>query len=490
MADLYEMDGRDGDALQLVRRAIFLAQQAQAPEALYRWHWRSARLLRKTGAGEAALGAYERAIETIKSIRQDLALDCGRRGTTFRKVAGPLFFESADLQLQLSAQAKDEDELQERLKRARDTVELLKTAEIDDYFQDPCVNLVRSKSRDIDLTIDPGTAVVYLIPLKDRTELLVSLPGGKIRRMGPSKIGEAELTREAIALRRGLETIAYCDFIAPAKQIYDQLIRPHLEEELQKNKITTLIFVPDGPLRGIPMGALHDGNNYLIARYAVAVTPGLSLQEPLPFRRQRIQLLTAGMSVSKDGFPALENVPRELGDVQGMFAGRKLLNDEFRKANIEEQMNQRPYAVVHIATHGKFDSDYRKTFLVTSDLENLGLGDLERLIQPSQFRGQPVELLALSACQTAAGDDRAALGLAGVALKSGARSALATLWFVSDEASGELVGEFYRALRDGRDGQAVSKAQALQMAQLKVIEDSRFAHPGYWSPYLIIGNWK
>jgi len=107
-------------------------------------------------------------------------------------------------------------------------------------------------------------------------------------------------------------------------------------------------------------------------------------------------------------------------------------------------------------------------------------------IGPSQFRGKPVELLTLSACQTAAGDDRAALGMAGVAIKAGARSALATLWFVNDQSTAILISQFYAELH--RDS-SVSKAKALQNAQLTLMGDRRYEHPCYWAPYLIIGNW-
>lgn len=96
-----------------------------------------------------------------------------------------------------------------------------------------------------------------------------------------------------------------------------------------------------------------------------------------------------------------------------------------------------------------------------------------------------MELLTLSACQTAAGDDRAALGLAGVAVKAGARSALATLWFINDQATALLITEFYHQLRDPD----LSKAKALQRAQLILLNDRRYQHPGYWSPFLLIGNW-
>jgi CHAT domain-containing protein len=102
-----------------------------------------------------------------------------------------------------------------------------------------------------------------------------------------------------------------------------------------------------------------------------------------------------------------------------------------------------------------------------------------------KVRGQPLELLSLSACQTAAGDDRAALGLAGIAIKAGARSALATLWFVNDEASSALVVEFYRQLKNP----SMSKAMALRQAQLKVLENPEYQHPIFWAPFLLLNNW-
>ena len=115
----------------------------------------------------------------------------------------------------------------------------------------------------------------------------------------------------------------------------------------------------------------------------------------------------------------------------------------------------------------------------------MAMDQLDHFLKPSQYRKNPVELLILSACQTAAGDDRAALGLAGIAIKAGARSALATLWHIDDRASSELIVEFYKQFQN----LSLSKAKALQMAQLKMIDDPRYKHPCYWSPFLMIGNW-
>jgi CHAT domain-containing protein len=137
-----------------------------------------------------------------------------------------------------------------------------------------------------------------------------------------------------------------------------------------------------------------------------------------------------------------------------------------------------------VASHGKFESDVRDTFLLTYD-GKLSMDRLEGYMASTTYREQPVELLTLSACQTAVGDDKAALGLGGVAVKAGARSALATLWYINDQASSLLITDFYANLKDSD----VSKARALQEAQLDLLDDPRFNHPSYWAPFLLIGNW-
>jgi CHAT domain-containing protein len=110
---------------------------------------------------------------------------------------------------------------------------------------------------------------------------------------------------------------------------------------------------------------------------------------------------------------------------------------------------------------------------------------LGETVGSTRFRERPIELLTLSACETAQGDDRAALGLAGVAVQAGARSALGTLWSVNAAAAAELLTDFYRELRPD----SVSKAVALQRAQKKLIADPSYGHPFYWSPFLLISNW-
>lgn len=190
------------------------------------------------------------------------------------------------------------------------------------------------------------------------------------------------------------------------------------------------------------------------------------------------------MIIAKQGFPALEYVAQELDAIHAVYGGTVLKNETFRLTNVQQELTTTPYTIVHIASHGQFAGEADKTFLLTFD-KKLTMNQLEQFMGLSQYRERPVELLTLSACETAAGDDRAALGLAGVAVKAGARSALATLWSVNDQASSQLMVAFYRQLQQPD----VSKAKALQRAQLLLLSNPNYRHPYYWSPFLLIGNW-
>jgi CHAT domain-containing protein len=481
--ELYEGEKKYDEALPLTRKALVLAQEFNSPDAVYRWQWQSGRLLHAKHNDEAAIAAYRRAVETLQSIRHDVALRYGNPSahSSFREVAGAMYFQLADLLLQRADSAADAADLDKMLLEARDSTELLKSAELEDYFQDQCVNLLKSKVTKIE-TVSETAAIVYIIPLPDRTEMLVSLSSGLHRVKSPAT--DTMLNDVAHQFRVNLEKRTTYEYLTQAKQLYDWLIKP-LEPLFANSKIDTLVFIPDGALRNIPMAALHDGQKYLIEKYAVAVTPGLTLMEPRAFKKENIVLVANGLSDGVQGFTPLQFVPQEVNNLKKLFGGTELMNKEFVKTNIEKEFAQENYSIVHIASHGHFDSDAKKTFVLTFD-SKLTLDELEQLIRPSQLRDKPVELLTLSACQTAAGDDRAALGLAGVAIKAGARSAFATLWFVNDQSSASLVSDFYTQLRDHPD---ISKAKALQTAQVRLLTDQRYAHPCYWAPYLIIGNW-
>jgi CHAT domain-containing protein len=482
LGELYEQDKQFDTALSFSRRAAFAAQEAQMPEALYRWEWQSGRLLKAQGKADEAIASYRRAVQTLQPIRHDITLGYGNATAhpSFRDAQGPMFFELADLLFAQADKASDA-ETQQLLREARDTVEQLKAVELEDYFHDECVNVVRAKTRPLE-SVDERTAIVYVVPFPDRTELLLSLASGMKRFKVPASA--ETLTAEVRQFRRNLETRSTYAYLEQAEELYGWLIKP-IHELLTEKRIETLVFVPDGALRTIPFGSLFDGKQFLIQEFAVAVAPGLSLVEPRPLQEKKVHLLLGGLSEGVQGFPPLDFVPGELKSIEPLYRSRTLLNQDFVLPALREKMTEEQYSIVHIASHGQFGRDASQTFVLTHDTK-LTLNDLEAMIRPSQYRGQPVEMLVLSACQTAAGDDRAALGLAGVAVKAGARSALATLWFVNDQSTSVLVKEVYNQLRQNP---GLSKAKALQAAQVKLINDRRYRHPCYWSPYLIIGNW-
>ena len=478
LGELYEQGARYETAMQYTQQAAHAAQQADAPEILYRWQWQTGRILKAQGDSARAILAYQHAVTTLATVRRDFIASGSR--TSFRESVGPVYFQLADLLLERSGTLSDPKQVTQHLVDARSAVEVLKGAELQDYFQDDCVTALRARTTGID-RLASNTVALYPIILENRLELLLSMPDGLRRFTSP--VGSAELTREIRSFRLRLEKRTTHQYLPHAQKLYDWLIRP-VAAELEKAGIDTLVIVPDGALRTVPLTALHDGKQFLVERYSIATTPGLTLTDPQPIKRERANLLLHGLTESVQGFAPLPFVADELQNVQKLYGGTVRQNQQFTLPTMEKDLGDRPYQIVHIASHGQFDSDVNKTFLLTYD-GKIGMNKLEQILGLSKFRTDAVELLTLSACETAAGDDRAALGLAGVAIKAGARSALATLWTVNDPASAELVSTFYRELQDP----AVSKAKALQQAQLGLLKDARYRHPSYWSAFLLIGNW-
>jgi len=480
LGKLHEDEHRYQEALQLTNRAIFAAQQVKAPASLYKWQWQAGRLLNKLGKIDEAISVYKRAVYTVQSIRQEMTRCYGRTQLSFRESVGPMYLELVDLLLHRADALHESEEYDTYLFEAREAVEVQKVFELREYFQDDCVGAAQTGIKTLDI-VSQTAVVVYPVLLPDRTEILVSLPTG-LKKFSVRIQGDT-INKEAIEFRKKLEKRTTREFLPHAQKLYDWLIRP-IEPDLASINIDTLVFVPDGPLRTVPMAALHDGEQFLINKYAVAVTPGLSLTDPRPISGEALNILLVGLTESTQGFPPLPHVSSELQTIQSLYPSKLLVNEEFSTSSVKKALADEQFAVVHIASHAQFDNDIEKTFLLTFD-DKVTMDRLEQYVGLLRFREEPLELLTLSACDTATGDDRAALGLAGVAVKAGARSALATLWHINDLATASLVGEFYRQLQEPGG----SKAVALQRAQLKMLNDRRYEHPGYWSPFLLINNW-
>ena len=342
--------------------------------------------------------------------------------------------------------------------------------------------------------IDPSAALVYPIILDDRLAVIVKLPksGKFIHYTAALPKGKLEQTLESLRIELEKPFISK-ESLALSQQVYDWLIQP-AEELLEANQVKTLVFVLDGGFRNVPMATLHDGEQYLVEKgYAIALIPGLSLLEPKPLAQVELNALAFGLSDMREGFPDhegfanLPNVKTELREIKSQIPSQQLLNQDFTSQKWQELISSVPFPVVHLATHGEFSSDPEDTFLLAWD-KRINLKDLSNVIQNRSDNSlEAIELLVLSACKTADGDSRASLGLAGVAIQSGARSTMASLWFIDDDSTAKLMASFYKELADS--GATVTKAEALRRAQVNLLKSPGYQAPLFWGAYVLVGNW-
>jgi len=458
--------------------ALLAARAGAAPAVLARAQWQAARLRKAAGAADA-LARYRQAMATITSLR--------RAGAPLRDARGepwPLDVEAAFrdyLALLLDeADRATPARRASRLEEVRTTIERLRSFELERFFADDCVARLQATVTAVE-AVSPTTAVYYALLTPGAAHAVVSLDGELFHRR--LEVSRAELDATARSFRRNIENRTSHAFFADGRKLHAWLLEPW-RETFAAAGVETIVFVGDGSLRHIPLAALHDGERFVVERYATALVPGLSLFDPRPVPDGRLRFLSAALSEPVSGFPALPHTTREVEAIRDAFGGVVLQNETFNAAALGREIRGTPVSVVHIASHGRFRGNGDDSFILTHD-GRLGLDELDALLTPTRLRERPIELLTLSACETAVGDDQAALGLAGLAVKAGARSAVASLWSINDESSAELVTAFYQVLAGG----GVSRAEALRRAQLEQLEGNRFRHPAYWAPFVVIGNW-
>ncbi|MGD1902375.1 MAG: CHAT domain-containing protein [Geitlerinemataceae cyanobacterium] len=317
---------------------------------------------------------------------------------------------------------------------------------------------------------------------------------------------EREVRRYVTSLTGSMERQTQVHQIYGAR-LYDWLIRPILPE-IEARGLDTLMFSMDAGLRGVPIAALYDGDRYLIEDYSLSLIPSIGLIDtryrPID---ERATVLAAGASEFTDGDP-LPAVPFELEVlVNHRREGEIFLNEKFTRDNIVTEQAQNPYPIVHLATHAEFSASGPQDSYIQLWDEKVGLDDIREL----GWHEPAVELLVLSACQTALGSDVAEMGFAGFAVAAGVKTAIASLWSVDDAATFMLMTELYDHLASAR-----VKAEALREAQLAMIRgDVRiesgmlyaegveepiplpadlsraasgdFSHPYFWSAFTTIG---
>ncbi|MEB3362348.1 MAG: CHAT domain-containing protein [Synechococcaceae cyanobacterium] len=495
---LAEVSGRWGEAESLTQLALRQAIALKAPELSYRWLWQLGRLARLQGNREAALEAYQQSLHELGSLRLDLTSSSPALASSFRRSVEPISRQTIDL-LTASAAPKPSD-----LDLARKIIEQLQVEELNDYFRQPCF-----QSNANDRFDDKSTAVIYPFLLPDRLEVIVRLPGPEGALLHHAQpLPEGALERTVAELERLLRkppdasSGGEATSLLPYAQMLHQWLLAPLEPRLQASGINRLVFVPDAALRNLPMAVLHDGQRYLGERYAISLAPGMLLTPSIQRHGSRPRVLLAGLSEGisqvaglpegSNTFPALPAVERELANLRRRTSATLLLNERFTSQALERELQTGDYAVVHLATHGQFSSSPRHTFLLAGQHDVIPVSQLPKLLQPSQRRtGNTLDLLVLSACQGALGDADANLGLAAVAVRSGASSTLASLWSVNDQSTALFMEAFYRHwLGEGTSSRPIGKAEALRLAQADLRDSNDYRHPYYWAPFTLLGNWS
>lgn len=355
-------------------------------------------------------------------------------------------------------------------------------------------------------------AIVYVSAGPSQLELRLFLPEGKpiFKSIPVSREVVLQWVREFTNEVRNPRRLNSDIYLSSAQQLYNWLIAP-LAAELQEQGVGTLLFSMDSGLRTLPLAALHDGSHFLVEKYSLGLIPSLSLTDTHYVDIRDSQVLAMGASEfppESDQNP-LPAVPMELSAIVGnLWSGQSFLNENFTLDNLKAQRRQPQFRIIHLATHGEFQPGGASNSYIQFWDAKLHLDELRQL----KLNDPPVELLVLSACSTAVGDEEAELGFAGLAVQAGVKSALASLWLVSDAGTLGLMAEFYQQLRT-----APIKAEALRRAQLAMLRgqvhlqdgnlfysgsrqgmplpvgmagrgDKNLSHPYFWAAFTMIGS--
>lgn len=442
LSELYERTHQWSEAQRLTQQALMLTQKVNATDISYRLQWQLGRLLKSQRDPKGAIVAYTEAVRLLQSLRQDLVALNPDVQFNFRDEVEPVYRELVDFLLQSPVNSQPS---QQNLIQARATIESLQLAELDNFLRLACLE---GKPIQIDSVVDredSTAAVIYPIILADRLAVILKLPGQPLRYY-QTTVAQNDVEKLLDNWRQQLvKPHTWRETQSLSQQVYNWLIRP-AQTDLANRKIKTLVFVLDGSLRNLPMAALYDGQQYLVQKYAIALTPGLQLLNPKSLKPQQVKVLSAGLTQARLGFSALPFVGLELEQIKAEVPNQILLDRQFTSLNLQKEIKSVPFPVVHLATHGQFSSQVEQTYILAWD-KPLKVNDLNTIFQSRDpIHNYPIELLVLSACETAQGDRRAALGLAGVAMRAGARSTVASLWDVDDESTALMMAQFYQKL--------------------------------------------
>ena len=477
------------NAEKLTNEAISLVSGAgvsgTVPALSYQFFWQRGRIQaaqKNSKKDEDALISYQAAFDTLQQVRQNLVSISEESQFNYRDDVEPLYREYTSLLLPADREPETGD-----LPKARAVIEALQLVELEDFFRDTCATENPELIDDLVDRADTKTAVIYTILLENRLEIIVKLPRQEsLKHYRTANLDRSTFRATLEQLRNELAKVGrWREIRRESKKVYSWLIQP-IQSLLRAEDIQTLVFILDAPLSNIPMSVLFNGERYLVQDYAIALAPSLQLIAPEPLSRRK-KVAIAGLSISPEiaGLAPLRYVQDEINAIEkkvGIDTVVKILNEDLTAKNLRKELNRKEFNILHLATHGQFSSNLNQTFLALYQ-ELLDINELGNLIR-TEF---PIELLILSACETATGDDRATLGLSGIAARSGARATIASLWNINDKSAAVFMSDFYTNLGDSsiRDK---TLAEVLQEVQKFFIERGG-DEPHEWAAFILVGNW-
>ena len=392
----------------------------------------------------------------------------------------------------------------------------------EDYFQRDFSSSSQSAKQiaqhltDIREKTDINPAVVWAIPQADFLRLLLITPDGQFVIKQIRGANRERLTQRIEEFEKALVRFEnqedgdrrkkmFFEYLPSARILYQWLFKP-LDPVLEAEKIDTLLLCTGPNLRSLPFAALHDGEKFVIEKYQIARIPAFNLTDITYEADSEKDILAMGASEFSEDDP-LAGVEVELNTiVPKLWSGRKIMNQQFTIKNFQQAHQQGNFDVIHIASHAKFNAGSPEDSYIQFSDRKLTLEEFADL----GLELPPVDLLVLSACETALGNESAEFGFAGLAMQAGVKSALASLWSVGDVGTVMLMSEFYSQLKF-----TTIKAEALRKAQMKMLqrkvfvegttirglavevnlpdtmsqtEPRDFSHPCYWAGFTIIGS--
>ncbi|MBW4550235.1 MAG: CHAT domain-containing protein [Aphanocapsa sp. GSE-SYN-MK-11-07L] len=465
---LFSQQGQGVMAIAEFGKASSAALSIRANDLAYKWQWEMAKKYDRLGQRTKALELYSASLSSLQQFRKGMLQINPEIQYDFRDKVEPIYREYMSLLL---------DSPTPDLQKVIEVNDRLQIAELENYLQ--CSKLPLTSLVDLPKANSPDAAI-YIIRLPKHYAVIIRGKEGQITHQLLDKLG---IDERLSVLKQNLQGDRFSNL---SERSYQQLFGS-LYQALFAPVATllptqgTLVINVDSQLQGIPWGILYDGQRYLIERFSIAYSLGAEQTTPKPIASNQLRALVGGLSEQTNDtqYPALPAVQREVQAIESILQTKILLNQKFTAAELIQ--DGQGFPIIHLASHGQFSSNPRQTYILAWN-ERITLSELGNLVRSRD--AAPLELLVLSACETAQGDHRASLGIAGTAIQSGARSTVATLWLVNDESQSQLMQTFYQSLKQGK-----SKAEALRDGQLALLHSSTYRSPYFWGSAVLLGSW-